>query len=251
MALTVSKVTELAPDQESLQAASKLRHPSKWPQLTKNGELVWGECQGSGAHPYRTVFDNSNAGYKCTCPSRKFPCKHVLALMWMYVENPGPFADGEVPQWVTDWLGRRKSPESTSQSNPRAKKSSAGKSLVSAQLAEIEKPVDPQAEARLKAAAEKRALATQQSISAGLDELQQWIGDQLRSGLANLLNEGSASCRTIAARLVDAKAQAMASRLDELPSRLKQVPSSVRLDALIQELGAHRIDLASLAEQPR
>ncbi len=136
--------------------------------------------------------------------------------MWMYLENPGPFADGEVPQWVTDWLGRRKSPESTSKSNARAKKSSAGKSLVTAQLAEIEKPVDPQAEARLKAAAEKRSLATQQSISAGLDELQQWIGDQLRSGLANLLNEGSASCRTIAARLVDAKAQAMASRLDEL-----------------------------------
>ncbi|WP_220498333.1 SWIM zinc finger family protein [Rhodopirellula sp. JC639] len=212
--------------------------PSKWPALTRHGDLVWGECQGSGANPYRTVFDNSNAGYKCTCPSRKYPCKHVLALMWMYVEDPAPFADGETPQWVNDWSGRRRNTSGSARGKSDEKSvSKAGKSLAVAQQAEQNKPLDPKAEARRKAAAEKRAKATRKSIAAGIDELQQWTEDQVRGGLAAFLSDPNARCRTIAARLVDAKAQAMASRLDELPSRLMQVSGDRRLDLLIQELG--------------
>ncbi|WP_199773702.1 SWIM zinc finger family protein [Stieleria maiorica] len=212
--------------------------PSKWPALTRHGDLVWGECQGSGANPYRTVFDNSNAGYKCTCPSRKYPCKHVLALMWMYVEDPAPFADGETPQWVNDWSGRRRNSSGSAPGTSDKKSvSKAGKSLAVAQQTEENKPLDPKAETRRKAAAEKRAKATRKSIAAGIDELQQWIDDQIRGGLSAFLSDPNARCRTIAARLVDAKAQAMASRLDELPSRLMQVSGDRRLDLLIQELG--------------
>ncbi len=151
MSLTINKITELAPDQESLNAANKLKKRNNWPTLTKNNELVWGECQGSGANPYRTVFDNSNAGYKCTCPSRKFPCKHVLALMWMYVDDPSPFADGELPTWVTDWLGRRRSSDNSASSEPKeAKAGTLNKSLIAAMVTEPEKAVDPKVEARRK-----------------------------------------------------------------------------------------------------
>ena len=238
MSLSTSKITELAPDQESLNAANKLMKPNKWPCLSQHEHLVWGECQGSGANPYRTVFDHVNVGYKCTCPSRKFPCKHVLALMWMFAENPSSFSTADVPTWVSDWLGRRRNTDGfnpVKSENPSQNK--ANKSLLTAQLAEPERSVDPEKEARKKAAAEKRSQATQQSISTGLDELLQWLQDQLRGGLGNLLNDPASRCRTIAARLVDAKAQAMASRLDELPSRLLLTPSELRLDWLIQELG--------------
>jgi SWIM zinc finger len=244
MSLTTSKITELAPDQASLNSAHSLMKPSKWPMLSHHGDLVWGECQGSGANPYRTVFDHSNIGYKCTCPSRKFPCKHVLALMWMHAEDSTRFSDGQEPQWVNDWLGRRRtssgsaSGQGSDDRSPNSKASSgASKSMLAAQLAEAPKPVDPKVEARQKAAAEKRAQTTRLSIASGIDELQQWIDDQVRAGLAAFLNDPSNRCRTIAARLVDAKAQAMASRLDELPSRLMQIRSESRLDALIQELG--------------
>ena len=101
MAITLDTVTALAPDQASLNAASKLLKPAKWPlrqQETAAG-LVWGECQGSGANPYRVVFDLGDQGYKCTCPSRKFPCKHTLALMWMYAEGAGDFTPGTTPDW--------------------------------------------------------------------------------------------------------------------------------------------------------
>lgn len=238
LSLTTSKITELAPDQASLNAANKLMKASKWPVLLQGGNLVWGECQGSGSNPYRTVFDHANVGYKCTCPSRKFPCKHVLALMWMYVEDPGPFSDGEVPDWVTDWLGRRRNTGDNSNSQKeKSGNKKAAKSLIAAQAAEIEKPIDPKTKARREAAAAKRAEATRQSIAAGIDDLQQWLEDQLRGGLASFLNDSNSRCRTIAARLVDAKAQALAGRLDELPSRLMQTQGDARLDILIQEFG--------------
>ena len=234
MTLTTDKITALAPDQASLKAANKLMKPAKWPTLLEDQTLVWGECQGSGANPYRTVFDKTDHGYKCTCPSRKFPCKHVLALMWMYVEDPGPFSDGAVPEWVTDWLGRRKK---TVSATAVPVVSAAGKSLADARRDEPEAAPDPKAEARKTAAAEKRAKETEAALLGAVADLEQWLEDQLRGGLGAFLNEATERCRTIAARLVDGKAQGLASRLDEMPAGLLARPSEARLDALIQELG--------------
>src|SRR5215470_15299538 len=78
MSLTLERIETLAPDQASLAAARKLLKPSSWPTLAEGEGLVWGECQGSGATPYRVVVNEADTGYKCTCPSRKFPCKHSL-----------------------------------------------------------------------------------------------------------------------------------------------------------------------------
>ncbi|MEM9145822.1 MAG: SWIM zinc finger family protein [Pseudomonadota bacterium] len=103
----------------------------KWPVRARSGSLVWREWQGAGANPYRTVFDSADMGYKCTCPSRKLPCKHAHALMWMYVEDPRPFAEAEMPDWFTDWLGRRRRLEAAA-----APASGNGKSMVADRSAE-------------------------------------------------------------------------------------------------------------------
>jgi hypothetical protein len=87
MGLTRSAIEAMAPDQSALSAASALLKPAKWPMRARSGGLIWGECQGSGANPYRVAADTEDPGSKCTCPSRKFPCKHALALMWMFVEE--------------------------------------------------------------------------------------------------------------------------------------------------------------------
>src|SRR5215471_1748205 len=108
MPLTFERIEGLAPDQASLAAARKLLKPSSWPTLAESQGLVWGECQGSGATPYRVVISEADAGYKCTCPSRKFPCKHVLALMWIRADKAAAFVPTTVPDWVKDWLSRRR-----------------------------------------------------------------------------------------------------------------------------------------------
>src|SRR5688572_33367878 len=76
--------------------------------MSGDGALVWGECAGSGANPYRMMADLRDLGNKCTCPSRKFPCKHVLGLLWLNAEAVVPFPPADTPEWVSDWLGRRR-----------------------------------------------------------------------------------------------------------------------------------------------
>ena len=236
MPITSENVTALAPDQASLKAASKLMKSGKWPVRLMNGasHLVWGECQGSGANPYLTVFDLSDHGYKCTCPSRKFPCKHSLALMWMYAESPAEFGEAaEVPQWVTDWLRRRRKTAGTTAEKP----SSKGKDLSLARIEGPVKPKDLKAIARKEAAAKKRAEDTDAAIMGAMDDLETWIEDQLRSGLGALMNDLPGRCRAIAARMVDGKAGALASRLDEIPRIVLALPGEERLDALLACLG--------------
>jgi len=240
MSLSLPQVEGIAPDQSSLKAAAKLMKPGKWPLRGRgaDGQLIWGECQGSGANPYRVMADTSDLGYKCTCPSRKFPCKHSLALMWMYAEGAGDFTEASVPEWVTEWLGRRRNTSGTStKTDGRKAKDSTAKNITTATVAETEKPVDPKAEARKKVAAEKRSTNTRNSVLSATQELEQWIADQLRGGLAPFLSAAPERCRRIAARLVDAKAQVLAGRVDELPARIAGLGTEERLDAVITELG--------------
>src|SRR5262245_41865083 len=146
MSLTLERIEGLAPDQASLAAARKLLKPSSWPTLAEGEGLVWGECQGSGATPYRVVVTEADVGYKCTCPSRKFPCKHALALMWMRAEKSAAFAPATVPDWVKDWLSRRRG---TSTPASKAEDDAQPRSRPSIRLTEIPETVaraDPKAE---------------------------------------------------------------------------------------------------------
>ena len=238
MEFDLKTIEAIAPDQASLSAASKLTKRSNWPRLEKNDQqaLIRGECQGSGSNPYRVVVDTGDHGYKCTCPSRKFPCKHTLALMWIAASVPASFtAADSTPEWVNDWLGRRR--KTTPQ--PAAPASGAGaKSIGEAARPDDSAVVeDAAAVERREAGQRKRAQDTRSAVSAALDELDQWIADQLRLGLAGFVDNSSDRCRRIAARLVDMKATALAGRIDEIPSRLMALRGEERPDAAIREQG--------------
>ncbi len=152
--------------------------------------------------------------------------------MWMYADTPADFGPGTTPDWVGDWMGRRRKTGAT-----KPEGSTKGKSLTTAQMGEPEKPKDPKAEARAKAAAEKRAAQTEASLLGAMDDLETWIDDQLRTGLSGLMGDLAPRCRAIAARMVDGKAAALAGRLDELPPELMALAGEERLDALISHLG--------------
>ena len=238
MAVSVRKIEEMAPDQASLNAASKLMKPAKWPLLAGDADetLIWGECQGSGSTPYRVMAALDDLGYKCTCPSRKFPCKHVLALLWTRAEEGGRFGVEAIPDWVGDWLARRR-PKAGSAANGTA--ATQDKPAVSVKAVDAEEPKekDEKAEARAAAQRERQRVAREESIAAGLDELDLWIADQLDRGLAAFLPDAFKHCRQAAQRLVDAKAPGLATWIDALPSRLLAVPEPMRLDLAIEQLG--------------
>ena len=186
----------LAPDAASRKAGGKLATPGPWSQAAQGEGALWGLCKGSGSKPYQTVVDLIGPGYKCSCPSRKFPCKHALGLLLLWADKDAVVADGAsadaVPDWARKWLtGRRERERSPA---PRA----AG-----------EAPADPEAARRR---AERRA----QRVSAGAEELEQRLADLLRTGLAGAEHGGYAEWDETAARMVDAQAPGLASRVREL-----------------------------------
>ena len=247
--LTLAQVEAMAPDQSALAAASKLLKPSAWPLLARDTatSVVWGEAQGSGSAPYRLMFDPADRGHKCSCPSRKFPCKHVLAMMWQFAEHPDRFVVDEPAPWVSEWLSRRR----PGAGRPAGKPTDADAPAPSmAALAPAEEaPVDPAAETQ---AAQRRAradAAREASVSAGLEALDTWIGDQLNIGLASFAQRAQAACRLASQRLVDAKAPGLAARLDALSGGLLGRPEPLRPDFLLAELG--RLHLTASAWRRR
>lgn len=237
VAIDLKAVEQLATDQSSLKAAAGLAKPAKWSGVgsSPDGALIWGECAGSGANPYRVMVDLRDLGNKCTCPSRKFPCKHVLGLLWLNAEQVVPFAPADTPAWVSDWLGRRRG---SSAAKPAHNAPPAGeKDLRAARADEPEAAEDPKDVAKREAQAAKRNEQTERAILDALDALEQWIGDQLRMGLSGFIDDATARCRRIAARLVDGKAAVLAGRIDELPSRLLTLPAGDRPRGAVVELG--------------
>lgn len=101
---TEEQVSALAPDASSLSAARKLA--GRWHGAGYHDTALWGLCKGSGAKPYQTIVDLAGPAYKCSCPSRKFPCKHALSLLLSWsggsVEEAAQIAD-----FATDWITGR------------------------------------------------------------------------------------------------------------------------------------------------
>src|SRR5258705_9460073 len=129
---SIEQVLALAPDPASAKAGQGLSNPAKWLKLHRSERSVWGEIQGSGKDPYRTQADLSGPAFHCSCPSRKFPCKHGLALMLILAGKPEKVAEAAPPPWVTEWLGKREA--------------SAERKAAKAEAAE--RPEDPEAAAK-------------------------------------------------------------------------------------------------------
>ncbi|MDX2099423.1 MAG: SWIM zinc finger family protein [Leptolyngbyaceae cyanobacterium bins.59] len=188
---TAEQVLALAPDAASAKNGRGLASRRKWVSLGSGPSIVWGECQGSGKDPYRTQIDLREPAFRCSCPSRKFPCKHGLGLFLILVESPTEFVETDPPTWVTDWLATR-SQKVEKQAEKQAKQQ--------------QQAADPEAQA-------KRSLARQQKVSAGVQELRRWLEDRIRQGLATVPQESYQFWDNVAARMVDAQAPGLARHL--------------------------------------
>jgi hypothetical protein len=202
-------VTALAPDVVSQRAAQRLAVPSTWPltgwataPAVEPGPegAVWGECRGSAASPYRTIVDLSGPAYRCTCPSRKFPCKHALGLLLLWSEGAVAAAP-ELPGWAAEWLAAR-----GGRAARRDEAADAGDGPPAGTRSELADP----------AAARRRAEQREARVETGLAELDRWLCDQVWQGLAEVQRAGYRHWDTMAARLVDAQAPAVASLVREL-----------------------------------
>lgn len=196
MTLTADQILALAPDPASAKAGSAQSSQSKWSGLGGHAQALWGLCQGSGKDPYRAQIELAGPSFKCTCPSRKFPCKHGLGLYLLYARDAAAFADANAPAWVTDWLQSREQ---------RSEKKAA-------KLAEAE-ALSPEDIAAKEQSQQKRQEKRQGNVEGGLAVLDTWLADLARDGLAGLRSKPARDWEAMAARLVDTQAAGLAARL--------------------------------------
>jgi hypothetical protein len=91
-----------APNAEAAKNGRGLVLKGKFLKLLRSEDdsLLFGHCQGSGKQPYLCSADfavPSAPVYRCTCPSRQFPCKHSLGLLYAYVQKKS-FSPADVPE---------------------------------------------------------------------------------------------------------------------------------------------------------
>ncbi|MEV4532993.1 DUF5691 domain-containing protein [Asanoa sp. NPDC049518] len=187
------KVLSLAPDQGAAKSGRGLITAAHWAGQGHFDDMLWGLCRGSGSRPYQVCVDLTGPAYRCTCPSRKIPCKHTLGLLLRWA-NGGVPEDASPPEWATEWQATRAQRVSTAARAPRA----PGEGLA-----------DP-------AAAARRAQQRADRVEAGLIELDRWLTDQVEQGLAAAEQAGYRPFQTMAARLVDAQAPGIAGAVRRL-----------------------------------
>lgn len=201
MLLSVSpeQVKQIIPDANSEKAAKKLAKIKDWNNISgSDDQWIWGEITGSAI--YQSAVFLPELKCECSCPSFKRPCKHALALLWVYAENQDQFSiqadENAIPERVQKW---------------REKKS---KSVEKKEKA-ADKPVDEEARA-------KRQQAREKKMQDGIETLQIWLNDVADMGLARLRQQRNDQFKEISSRLVDAQAAGLNSYIDELSSALYQ-----------------------------
>lgn len=205
---SADRVHALAPDAASQRAGAKLAASAPWSGCGARSEagLVWGDCKGSGAKPYQITVelppDQGEPAYACSCPSRKFPCKHALGLLLLWSAGTVPETQ-EPPQRVQEWLAARRD---------RAERSEARKA-ASRDAEALGEGGDSSAARKASQASERRAAQRVARIDAGLDDLELWLCDQVRSGLTGLRAAGYRPIDDLARRLIDAQAGSVAARV--------------------------------------
>lgn len=189
--LSPEQILSLAPDAAAAEAGRKLASGREWQGLGHSEGAAWGEYRGSAVYQVRAHLGDLSA--RCSCPSRKFPCKHALGLLLMAAA--GSLPEAAPPTWVEEWLTKR-----AETAERRARKQ-----------APAEGPEPAEGEARSKRAADRQG-----RVLRGLEALDRWMEDLVRNGLAGLETADASLWNNQAARLVDAQAPGLAAQVREL-----------------------------------
>ncbi|WP_068777344.1 SWIM zinc finger family protein [Paenibacillus sp. FJAT-26967] len=168
--ITEAYIDSLAPNSSAIKNAQGLVKKNKYIQLNRseNGELLFGECAGSGSSNYLCSADFIVAEkpvLRCSCPSRQLPCKHTLGLLYAYAGGAA-FTEAPVPEDIISKRGKAEKREE--------KKAKQGEEGAAPKPKKVNK------------SALKKKLQAQLE---GLDLLEKFTESLIRSGLATMDNK--------------------------------------------------------------
>lgn len=181
----------------------------------EDGSLYWGSCQGSGKSAYEVSVDFSEGEepvFRCSCPSRQFPCKHCLALLFALAAGK-EFTAGEIPE---DIEKKRKKRETAARKKSEKEKGAAEGGE--------KKEGETSGKKKAKTTAARKKIEKQLE---GLSLLKQLIDSLVSSGLASLNGLSLKQYRELAKQLGDYY----------LPGPLRELNRLIRAIELCQETG--------------
>ena len=206
---TPEQVLLLAPDRSAAAAATAAADPGAWSAAGCDEEALWGQYIATKSEPYEVAVDLGGPAFSCSCPSRKVPCKHCLGLLLLHADQR-LVAARRLP-FAQQWMHRRDSHPSGHARASTADPVAAGDEQIGTA------PEPGRSGGRLGGAPdpqrEKRQHDRAERMRAGVIELDRWLADRVRAGLAAPELADPDTWQRIAARLVDAQCGALANRV--------------------------------------
>ncbi len=109
--ITEQFIASLSPNPSALSNARSISQKGGFVKRFRSDDDTFylGECSGSGQSNYVTSADFADpdaAVLRCSCPSRQYPCKHGLALLYE-ISSGKKFDSCEIPQDILDKRARK------------------------------------------------------------------------------------------------------------------------------------------------
>jgi hypothetical protein len=223
ISFTEAQAQSLITDPGTLKRGQELLKPTKWANLGRTDTAAWGECAGSGSKPYLTGIDLTEPAFKCSCPSRVFPCKHGAGLLLLMARQPELLTGNTPPAWLEEWLQKRQQTQEKKVEKEVSKPQKPSSKPTTATEAEGAAVSTDTASLDTGAGAEK-AVAQGLNVdpkrltrmAAGAEDFAAWLEDLMRAGLATLDQQPAKFWESQAARLVDNQLPGLAATLREL-----------------------------------
>lgn len=185
--ITEQQILALAPNAAAASNGRKISQKGGFVKLqrTQDDTLYMGECTGSGKSNYITsadYIDESSPVFRCSCPSRQFPCKHSLALLYEMLAKK-EFGICEVPEDIQKKREKKQAREN--KANEAAKPES--------EMTEEEKLKAEKKKASAARTAKNARVKKLKSQLEGLELVEKVVSDLMSAGLGTI---GGASLQT-------------------------------------------------------
>ncbi len=227
--ITEEYIRSAAPNSAAAANGQKISRTGGFTKLCKTADetLIFGECSGSGKNPYHTSadFSGDTPVFRCSCPSRQFPCKHSLAIMYEWLAKK-EFTTEEIPEDIA------------------AKREKLAK--------KAEKAANPDADGAKKPPKQNKAAAEKKlrKQAEGLDLAESFVNDLLSRGVSSVNSSSAAQYKNLAKQLGDyylPEPQAIMTEIVSAAERLSESPD----DSEIQRITALCIRLSSTIRKSR
>lgn len=146
--LDKNKILTMSPNATAISNAKKICSSGAFVKLAHSSDdtFYMGECKGSGKSNYvvsADFIDEENPVIRCSCPSRQFPCKHGLALLFEIADEK-IFEKCEIPEDILAKREKKEKAKVKKESTEKTEKEKTASSKVSkaARIKKINKQIE-------------------------------------------------------------------------------------------------------------